>query len=225
MKLIILAAGEGQRMRPITLTTPKPLVVYRGKTALDHLFLSLPNEIDEVILVVKYLGEKIKEYCGNELYGRKITYVEGEKNGNALGFIKTRELIKEGERFAVSYADDVLTKKEIEDCLKYEFSWLCYFVPDPKNVGIATIDSTNQIIDVIEKPRNPTSNLATNGFMIMNSDIFNYEPELHEVKNEYYFTDLMKKFAKDHKVFAVIGDEMHTQLTSPEDINRLNNNK
>jgi dTDP-glucose pyrophosphorylase len=222
MKLIILAAGEGQRMRPLTLTTPKPLAVYRGKPALDHLFLALPREIDEAIIITKYLGHKIKAHCSSRFYGRKITYVEGESNGNAIGFLKTKVHLKEGERFAVSYADDILTRQEIVDCLKHEHSWLCYNVHNPHEVGIASINENNHIIDVIEKPKNPPSNFTANGFMIMNTNIFSYKPELHPEKKEYYLTDIMKKYAQDHNVVAVIGDTHHMQLTSMGDIDILN---
>lgn len=221
MKLVLLAAGRGERMMPLTLSVPKPLIVYRGKTALDHLFGALPDLIDEVVITVGYLGERIRSHCGNSFYGRKVHYIEGDIRGNALGFIKSQPLINSGERFAVSYADDVLTSKEMVDCLNQEFSWLCYHVANPKNVGVVEIDRGSNISKFIEKPENPISTLVANGFMVVNSDIYSYKPVIHD-KGEYYFADLMAKFCSQHKVRAVIGDHKHSQLTSPEDVKRLN---
>ena len=221
MKLIILAAGEGVRMRPLTLTVPKPLLIYRGKTALDHIFSKLPNEITEVIISVNYLGEKIKSHCGNEFYGRKISYVQGDSKGNALGFLAMKNFFINKERFMVMYADDVLTQKEIDDCLAHEYSWLCYPVKNIHEVGIVTKGDTGFVESFVEKPTKSDSNLAANGCMVVNADIFDFTPVMH-AKGEYYFSDLMAQFTKRYAVYAVIGDEHHMQLTSPKDIDFLN---
>jgi len=219
MKLVILAAGRGERMGDLTKNIPKPLLRYGGKTILDRLFLALPDEIDEVIIVIKYLGEKIKEHCGSNFYGRKIRYVEGSLDGNAVGFMKTKEFFNNKERFAVSYGDEIITKKEITDCLKHEFSWLLYEMDNPKDVGIAETNPDGFITNVEEKPEVPKTNLVTNGFMVVNYDIFAHKPELHR-KKEYVFVDLMKKFL-NHNVFGVTGSKNHLQLTTPEDLKKL----
>jgi len=221
MKLVLLAAGEGVRMRPLTLDTPKPLLIYRGNTAIDHLFNALPESINEVIISVGYLGEKIKKHCGGFFHGRKINYVDGEKGGNAIGFMKSKKFIEADERFAVSYADDILTSKEVSDCMEHEFSWLCYHVNEPKDVGIVEIDDNHFVKRFVEKPDKPISNIVADGFMVVNSDIFSLIPNLHE-KGEYYFADLMAEFCKNHKVVAIIGDPNHTQLTTPSDVEKLN---
>ena len=222
MKLVLLAAGKGERMRPLTLHTPKPLIVYRGKPALDHLFEVLPNSIDEVIIAIDYLGDQIRAHCGSLFYGKKIHYVRGDAKGNALGFLESRSFIGEGERFAVSYADDILTSQEIRDCMAHEFSWLCYRMAAPQNVGIVEVDRDHYVKAFVEKPETPTSTLVADGFMVINSDIFSYTPMLHNKKQEYYFADMMARFCLEHKVRAVVGDSHHSQLTSPEDIDRLN---
>lgn len=220
MKAVVFAAGEGVRMRPLTLYTPKPLLKYQGKTNLDHIFNLLPQEVDEVILVVKYLADMIKDYCGKNFYGRRIHYVEGSEKGNAIGFMAARSLIGIGERFAVAYGDEVFVGDEIARCFHYRYSWLCYHVADPTKVGIATLNDRGRIIEVNEKPDQPKSNLAADGFMIVNADIFNCEPEQHS-NGEYYFSSMMNKFLKDHEVFAVMASEGHAQLSTPADIEKL----
>lgn len=221
MKIVILAAGEGKRMRPLTLTTPKPLLRFGDTTCLDSLFQNLPPSIDEAILVVKYLGKQIRAYCGDNFHGRKIRYVEGSLNGNALGFLETRNFFKEGEKFAVSYGDELITREEIEKCLLHPFSWLCYQTDKPKGVGVVMINELNHIVEMVEKPEVPKSNIVADGFMVMDTSIFKYYPPKHE-NGEYYFSDLMALLTKDKQVKAVLGATNHNQITTPEDLDRMN---
>jgi NDP-sugar pyrophosphorylase family protein len=72
MQCVILAAGKGTRLRPLTDNLPKPLVKVAGKTLLDHIVSSLPSAVDELIIVTGYLEEQIKAHCGTEFYGRKV---------------------------------------------------------------------------------------------------------------------------------------------------------
>jgi NDP-sugar pyrophosphorylase family protein len=84
MKAILLAAGEGKRMRPLTLETPKPMIDVLGKPLLHHLIDGLPSEITVLIIVIGYKGEQIRAYFGESFEGRKVSYVIQEKQiGNA----------------------------------------------------------------------------------------------------------------------------------------------
>ena len=84
MKAIIPCAGEGVRMRPLTLEKPKQLLEIAGRPILVRIFENLPDEIGEVVLVVGYMGDKIRDYFGDKFLGRKIRYVEQkEKLGTA----------------------------------------------------------------------------------------------------------------------------------------------
>jgi len=71
MQCVIICAGKGTRMRPLTEHTPKPLLEVCGKPILQHVVEALPEEIDELVLVVGYLQEQIRSYCGDEYFNRK----------------------------------------------------------------------------------------------------------------------------------------------------------
>src|SRR3989338_1197005 len=124
MKTVILAAGEGIRMRPLTLDTPKPLLKFAGKAFIDHIFENLPQEVTEVIFVVKYRADKIKEHCGNNFHGRTIRYVEGADKGNAYSFLNASEFFCGGKRVMIIYGDEWPSKKEFAECLKHALAWL-----------------------------------------------------------------------------------------------------
>ncbi len=87
MQAIILAAGEGKRLRPLTLDKPKPLIEINGKSLLEHNMDKLIGLVNEIILVIGYKGEKVKEKFGNNYRGIKIKYIKQKKllgTGKAL---------------------------------------------------------------------------------------------------------------------------------------------
>lgn len=192
-------------MRPLTLITPKPLLKLQGKAIIDYVFDALPPEVDEVIVVVKYLGEKIKEYLGNEYKERKIRYVKGSEKGNALGFLACREYLKNGERFLVLHGDEPQRRAEIEECLKHQYAQVCSEVTDPTKTGVATIDEQGRILEIVERPQHPKSNWSAMGTILVDSTIFSYQPQQHPVNGECLFSSMLDQFLRDHSVQAVIG--------------------
>lgn len=113
MKAVILAAGEGTRLRPLTLETPKPLIEVAGRPIIDRIIESLPEAIDEVVMVVEHLRERVKKHLGENFQGRKITYVEqGSKKGTYGALLSAKDLL-EGQ-FLVLNGDDLHSKEELE---------------------------------------------------------------------------------------------------------------
>lgn len=220
MRIIVIAGGKGMRMRPLTLETPKPLLRYRGATNLDHLFLHLPAEIGEAILLLHYLPEKIRAHCGERFHGRIMHYALDEGKGTGTALLSVRDRFSSGERFAVAYADEVFVGDELHRAAAPEFSWLCYHARNPTEVGIATVDAEGYIRAVIEKPREPASDLTVDGFMVVNTDIFSCTSERH-ANGELYLTGLMNQFVKTHPVKAVMASPGHGQLTTPDDIEQF----
>jgi len=76
MKAIILAAGEGTRLRPFSNTKPKPMIKIFGKPILEHNIEKIYQSVDEIIIVVKYKKEVIQNYFQDNYKGTKITYQE-----------------------------------------------------------------------------------------------------------------------------------------------------
>jgi dTDP-glucose pyrophosphorylase len=112
MQCVILAAGKGTRLRPLTDNCPKPLVKVAGKPLLDHIVEALPTAVDELIIVVGYLGGMIEDYCGKEFHGRKVTYItQEEQKGTAHALWLCKDLIK--GRFLFLFADDLHGKEDL----------------------------------------------------------------------------------------------------------------
>lgn len=203
-------------MMPFTKDTPKPLLKIAGKTVLDHIFEALPPEIDEAVIVVLYLGDKIRAYCGDNFYGRKIQYVEGSEKGNAFSFLAAKPFVRPDERIMILYADEIPSRENMEKCLAHQYSWLCKKTSRPQSAGVAKFREDLTIEEIIEKSPNPPSDIAAIGLMVMSGKVFGYEPQRH-ANGEYYLTGLLNQFLKEEKARAVI-TEGSRSLTKPEDI-------
>ena len=204
-------------MRPLTLNTPKPLLIFADKTLLDHVFDSLPPEVDEALVVVKYLGDKVKSYLGSEYKGRKIKYVDGSEKGNASSFLACYPYLKNEGRFLVIHGDEPQRKEEIEECLRYPYSCVCAEFDESKLSGVATIGQDGRILEIVEKPEKPKSRFVAMGTMVVDKDIFKYKPIKH-ANGEFYFSSMMDQFSKDHHVQMVSG-RVRPRFDSLDDLN------
>lgn len=209
MKAIILAAGKGTRLKPLTDTTPKPLLLLKGKPILEHIINSLPRSIDELIIVVGYKGDQLKKHFGNSFDGRKVSYVEQkEQLGTGHAALLTKHLLKDGERFIFMYADDLHDKKSIEKCLEHNLSMLVKEVLDPRPFGVVAIDENGIVTNIEEKPVNPKSNLVNIGVYVLDTRIFSYPAPLSKV-GEYYLTDMIALLAQEHPVHTITTSFWH----------------
>ncbi len=222
MIAVIPCAGEGVRMRPLTLTKPKQLLEVGGKPILVHIFENLPDEINEVVLVVNYLKEQIQDYFGEEFLGKRIRYVEqSNKSGTAGALWLCRELLG-NERFLMLCGDDILDKESIDKCLRHKLSILVKEVEDPRRFGVVVADEKGRVLELVEKPEIPPSNFASTGVKVLDLRIFDYPAQQHS-NGEFYITNSLARLAKDHDVF-VEHAKMWLSVATPEDLRRIDEN-
>lgn len=220
MKAIILAAGEGRRMRPLTENTPKPLLQIQNKPLIEHIVEKLPEEIDELIMVVGYLGEMIKQYCGDSFLGRPVTYVEQSAPlGTYHALTLTKDLIKDNERFFVLNGDDIHDTEGLKECLQYPRAIMVSEVDDPHPFGVVELDENGFLLDIIEKPAVPKTNLVNTGATLLDTNVFKYPAEQHP-NGEFYLPTVIQKMLKDYPVKAVHSTGWLTVAT-PEDLARV----
>ena len=217
MQCVILAAGKGTRLRPLTENCPKPLVHVAGKPLLDHIVEALPSAVDELIIVIGYLGEMIREYCGEEFHGRKVHYIEQtvqDGTGRALWLCK--DILK--GRFLFMFADDIHGKNDIARVASYTRGILTKTSDTPERFGVIVRNPEGTLAEMIEKPAHPPSNLVSTGVMALDEHIFEFNPS-NPVNGEYYLTDSLERYAKKYPV-AVVEEEMWLPIGYPEDIAR-----
>ena len=204
MKAVILAAGEGKRLRPITSSSPKPMIPLLGKPLLEHTILGLKNNgINHILLVIGYKKEKIKEHFAKiaiEL-NMKIEYITQEEYlGTAHAASYAKDFIKD-EPFLMMYGDlfvdpeifKVILQKYRENKVEGLISLL--EVKNPQDYGIISLNSKDLVEKIIEKPApdQNAGNLANAGIYIFNQLIFDaIEKTQKSIRNEYEFTDSME---------------------------------
>ena len=217
MQCVILAAGKGTRLRPLTDNCPKPLVKVSGKPLLTHIIDALPTAVDELIIVVGYLGDMIKEHYGSEYNGRKLTYVEQvEQNGTAKALWLCKDFIK--GRFLFLFADDIHGKDDLARAASFVRSMLVANVDTPEKFGIVVRNPDGTLGMMIEKPEHAPSNCASTGAMVLDDHIFEFEPET-PVKGEYYLTEVIERYAQKYPI-AVVEQTMWIPIGYPEDITK-----
>ena len=216
MKCVILAAGEGKRMRPLTLATPKPLLAVAGRPILEHIVGVIPGEITELIMVIGYRGDQIQDFCGTNFLGRKVRYVwQGEKLGTGLALKLCQSLVG-NERFLLVYADDLYGAGGMAACLSHPRSLLVTEHPEPQRFGVVTLHPDGTVASIVEKPEQPSSNLVSTGAMVLDEHIFRYQPELHS-NGEYYLTSMIDQMIQNVPVMAVKATRWFP-IGTPEDL-------
>lgn len=217
MQCVILAAGKGTRLRPLTENCPKPLVKVAGKPLLDHILEALPSAVDEIIIVTGYLGHMIREYYGATYGTKKITYVEQvEQTGTARALWLCKDLIK--GRFLFLFADDIHGKADLARATSFIRSILVASVNEPEKFGIVVRNPDGTLGLMIEKPEHAPSNCASTGAMVLDEHIFEFEPQT-PVKGEYYLTEVIERYAQKYPI-AVVEQQLWIPIGYPEDITR-----
>jgi len=120
MKAIILAAGSGTRLRPLTYYIPKPMLPVAGKPVLEHIISYLRDHgVHDIVVAISHLGEQIKYYFNDgSRFGVRLSYITSDKpQGTAGEVYAARELLKNEDSFIVYYGDtltDMNLRKMIE---------------------------------------------------------------------------------------------------------------
>lgn len=203
---VILAAGEGTRLRPLTSTRPKPMLPVAGKPILEWDIEALAGSgFRKIYVVVGYRQDVIKEHFKSS-YGKvKIEYVvQTEQLGTGHAVSLTRDYIK-GDEFLVVNGDVLVTKKTISDLVrkhkgsKAETSICLTEVENPSDFGVIELDG-DVIKNIVEKPEKPKSSMINAGVYIFGKRIFDV---LQNVKKsarfEYEITDAIKSILASRK--------------------------
>lgn len=209
MKAVLLAAGEGVRLQPITTTRPKHLIKIAGKPILQYCLEAVKNAgIDEAVIVTHYMGDSIRRYFGEgKNLGLNLTYVDQKAvlgTGNAAA---TAEPFIDGD-FVLVYGDLLFgldaVKSVTELFKREEASAVVGVVPvdKPESYGIIVLDEKNHVKEIVEKPSadKAPSNLANAGIYAFSHIVFD---KLRQVKaskrGEWELTDAVTLLALEGK--------------------------
>jgi bifunctional UDP-N-acetylglucosamine pyrophosphorylase/glucosamine-1-phosphate N-acetyltransferase len=209
MKAVILAAGEGVRLQPITSTRPKHLIKVGGKPILEHCLNALKaSGIGEALVVVHYMAEAIREFFGDGTrFGLKIEYVEQKEivgTGNAVAvvepYVKEDFVLVYGDLlFAAEATRNIVTLHQKE---KPTGTMAVVPVDKPENYGIVELQNEIQVKRIIEKPsrQEAPTNLANAGIYVFSTEIFQKIREISaSSRGEWEITDAISLLLKESK--------------------------
>jgi len=215
---VILAAGEGQRLRPFTVNRPKVMLSIADKPILQYVIEALAqNGIRDIVLVVGYRKEQVLDYMGSgEQFGVNLNYVTQEKQlGTAHALAQAKGVIE--DEFLVLPGDNLIEANTITQfaTIKPE-AVLVKRVDDPLRYGVVTLER-NMVKEVVEKPEEAKGNLVSTGIYAFTTEVFDsIEPELG-------LPDVLNKMiAQGHTIKAKETDGTWLDVIYPWDILKLN---
>jgi glucose-1-phosphate thymidylyltransferase len=212
MNIIIPMAGMGKRMRPHTLTTPKPLVPVAGKPIVqwlvEDLIQSCPEPVKEIAFIVGRFGsetEKTLIEIATSLGAKGSIHYQDEPLGTAHAILCAKELL-EGP-VVVAFADTLFVSDFAIDPNNDGVIWV-HKVANPQQFGVVKVDSNNHITDFVEKPKDFVSDLAIIGIYFF-KDGLNLRKELQYLidnniteKGEYQLTNALENMKQKGLKFS-----------------------
>jgi glucose-1-phosphate thymidylyltransferase len=216
---VILAAGEGQRLRPFTLTRPKAMLTIADKPILQFVIEALVTAgIREIICVVGYRKEQVYDYFGSgERFGAEISYVtQTAQLGTAHALATVKD--KVAKEFLVLSGDNLIDVKTIADFARISPpAVLVKRVSDPVRYGVVDTEG-GKVKGILEKPKEAASNLVNTGIYAFTEDIF------RSIGDTLDIPDVLNDMIADSRdIKALETDGTWLDIVYPWDVISLNN--
>jgi glucose-1-phosphate thymidylyltransferase len=226
MQAVVLAAGEGTRLRPLTESKPKGLVEVDGQPILTHCFEQLTElGAEELLVVVGYRAEDITDHYGEEFEGVPITYAHQERQlGLAHALNTVEELVTDD--FMMMLGDNIF-RANVEDVVRrqresrVDAAFLVEEVPreEASRYGVCNTNDYGKITEVVEKPDDPPTNLVMTGFYTFSPAIFHATRLVQPSdRGEYELSDAIDLLIRSGRTIdAVELDGWRIDVGYPED--------
>jgi UDP-N-acetylglucosamine diphosphorylase/glucosamine-1-phosphate N-acetyltransferase len=223
MKAVILAAGEGMRLRPLTTSEPKVMIPIANRPVLEYVVDALvKNDVNDIVMVVGYRKERIMSHFEDgRKFGAKIDYVIQDKqlgNGHALLCAKDR---LSGDFLALA-GDNIVDARAVGDLLQSSScpSALVVESENPSKYGVVTIEK-GSIRNVVEKPVDLISNIILTGMFCLKDSIFRAIDECI-ADGEYGLSHAFRSTLGETGIKPVFSDGLWIDAVYPWDLLELN---
>jgi glucose-1-phosphate thymidylyltransferase len=210
MKGVILAGGLGTRLRPLTHTGAKQLIPIANKPVIVYCIEDLVRcGITEIAIIVGYTPERIQSVMdtigSGERWGISISYIEQDApRGIAHALSVARNFV--GNEPCVLYLGDNLYQDDVSPIIKsfeentVDLGVVLSAVEDPRPYGVAVLDQNGRMTDIVEKPKNPPSNLVVTGIYYFSPAVFRVIENLNPSgRGEYEISDTIHMMIADPK--------------------------
>jgi len=224
VKVLLLAAGLGTRLRPLTETVPKCLVPIAGRPLLDYWFDRFAEAgLRDVLINTHHLRNHVRAYIdGINRTGRfrLAEAYEPQLLGSAGTIHANRGFVEDADACLIVYADN-LSNVDLEAFLRFHWShpdpltMLLFRTSRPRECGIAQLDDLGRIVNFTEKPQHPKSNLANAGLYVVTADAYR---EIADADEEDLGFDVLPSFIG--RMRGWIWDGYHLDIGDGESLER-----
>lgn len=184
MKAVVMAGGEGSRLRPLTIGRPKPMVPIVNAPVMEHILgLLRRHGITEVVVTLQYLANVIQDYFGDgSEFGMTIHYAVEDSPLGTAGSVRNAEAYLDEPFIVIS--GDAITDFNLDEIIAFHTSrnamatLTLYQVPNPLEYGVVIIDDQNRVSRFLEKPSwgEVFSDTVNTGIYVLDPEIFKYVP-------------------------------------------------
>ena len=205
VKGVLVAGGTGSRLRPFTKYTHKTLLPIFERPVIDYALKTMRQAgISEITIVANEHIGQIAKHLGSGIENEQIHYVIEEE---ALGVANALQLARpyvEGSRIMLYFSDNITTWDFSDDVESFKDAngppgsvLLAREVDDPSSFGVCELDEDGSIIDIIEKPENPPTNLAIGGIYLFDERFWEFlDSEISEGDEGFSISKMTRKYVK-----------------------------
>jgi UDP-N-acetylglucosamine diphosphorylase/glucosamine-1-phosphate N-acetyltransferase len=202
MQTVILAAGQGTRMRPLTESIPKPMLPVGSRPLVAHTAdAAVDAGASELIVVVGYEADAVREFFGAEYRGVPVTFAEQDDQRGTADAVRAARPYLDGP-FAVLNGDNLYEPEDIESLFDAAPSIAAIRVEDPSSYGVLSTDAP-RVTGIVEKPRDPPTNLANAGAYVFPAEATALLDVDESDRGEYELTDVVSQTIDRTNVTAV----------------------
>ncbi len=208
MKIIIPAAGKGTRLKPHTLSTPKPLLEVAGKPILQYILEETQKlKPEETYIIIKHKKKEVEKFLEEKKYEKVKLVLQENKKGDAIAIKNALEKIKEDTEVLIFFGDTLIDfdiKKVLKTKNNVDSLVFVKKVEEPQHYGVIEVEY-KYVIGIEEKPENPKSNLALIGAYYFKSSKYLHK-KIEEIiekkmtfKDEYKLATVLELMIKENK--------------------------
>ena len=205
MQTVVLAAGEGTRMRPLTARRPKPMLPVADQPIVAHtLDAAVEAGADSLVVVVGYEGERIREYVGDTWQGVPVTYAEQPDQRGTADAVRVASEKLTDDPFAVLNGDALYDTESLRAVFDSAPAVGSFEVDDPTQYGVLQLDdASGTVAGIVEKPADPPSAFINTGAYAFPAAAREWLDVEESQRGELELTDVLARVCEEYDVSPV----------------------